>query len=282
MIKTILAATAAATISTSAMAYTIPAEMADTNGLKVLAETGSGDVLAKEGRGMSFHVDVMSMDDEWVQKAKTQLMEGERLAPHYFKGWDGTYYVMVAPYADVTDHFIRVKPYKEIVIPDSVTTERKEEGTHVIIGGVAGNGYTGQIYDSYGEYAYLGTTLETFSSDIVASNAQVDSAKALAGGALVSAGSIVAGGAVAAVNAQFSGTNTSGDTTTTLSNGDLTAVVAGVGAADARTGYVEAHGAAGLEFSYDIKSKTAGSLPQIHIHPEEVDRWDYSEQIAMR
>ena len=94
-------------------------------GLYLLATTGSGDVRAEEGFGKSYHhtggkpgAFTYEIDTPWMAAAEALLGEGEFLAPHFLVNWSGDIDIMVAPHllvdgkvmhgAGPDDSFIRI------------------------------------------------------------------------------------------------------------------------------------------------------------------------------
>ncbi len=97
-----------------------------TDGLFTLATTGWADDYAAEGYGKAFDktggmpgLFTYDVDSSMLEKARMLLGEGEFLAPHFLKGFDGKVTIMVAPHLLVDgmvvhggnmnkDHFIVV------------------------------------------------------------------------------------------------------------------------------------------------------------------------------
>ena len=141
-------------------------------GLYLLATTGSGDVRAEEGFGKSYHhtggkpgAFTYEIDTPWMAAAEALLGEGEFLAPHFLVNWSGDIDIMVAPHllvdgkvmhgAGPDDSFIRISAdrvnafYSSSVVGaevsaeangDSIYTGAFEGSTSVTLEGITVSG----------------------------------------------------------------------------------------------------------------------------------------------
>lgn len=171
-------------------------------GLYLLATTGSGDVRAEEGFGKSYHhtggkpgAFTYEIDTPWMAAAEALLGEGEFLAPHFLVNWSGDIDIMVAPHllvdgkvmhgAGPDDSFIRISADRTNVFVSSTsaadldvagtatgTTDHNRELDLSASFDVELNGTNGTIGGNFvsvdGEYTFTGAAGATEISPAIA------------------------------------------------------------------------------------------------------------------